>query len=198
MTHALLLALALGATPTVNKEAQRYYNKSKIEYNAGDFEKALKAFEDCFSLSHEPALLYNIASALQGLKRPHEGAEALRSYLRLKPDDPDRPQIEQRIRTLEEEQRLIDLERQANAPTAPPSPTPPPSPPAVNSSPSQLVASGAAPGERSRMKKRTALIIGLTAGVVVVAGVAIGLAFGLQPHEQALTPSQLGPIKSTE
>jgi hypothetical protein len=47
------------------------------------------------------------------------------------------------------------------------------------------------------MRKRTALIVGLTAGAVVVAGVAIGLAFGLQPKEQALTPSPIGPINAT-
>ena len=38
------------------------------------------SFSESFTLSHEPALLYNIASALQGLKRPHDAAEALRSY----------------------------------------------------------------------------------------------------------------------
>jgi len=48
------------------------------------------------------------------------------------------------------------------------------------------------------MRKRTALIVGLTAGAVVVAGVAIGLAFGLQPKEQALTPSPVGPINATQ
>ena len=80
------------------------YSTGRDAYNAGDFAKAYDAFQGIVPLSHQPALLYNIASALQGLKRPHEAAEALRSYLRLKPDDPDKPQIEQRIRTLEEEQ----------------------------------------------------------------------------------------------
>jgi tetratricopeptide (TPR) repeat protein len=178
-------------------EARQLFANGRDAYNAGDFEKALTAFKDCFSLSHEPALLYNIASALQGLKRPHEGAEALRSYLRLKPDDPDRPQIEERIRTLEEEQRLLDLERQANTPPVTP-PPPLPSTPSVNAGGNQLVAGVPPPGEKSRMRKRTALIVGLTVGAVVVAGVAVGLAFGLQPHEQALTPSAIGPIKSTE
>jgi hypothetical protein len=61
-------------------------------------------------LSQQPALLYNIASALRGLRRPHEAAEALRSYLRLQPEDPDAPAIAKRIQSLEEEQRLLDAE----------------------------------------------------------------------------------------
>ena len=145
-------------------------------------------------MSHQPALLYNVASALQGLRRPHDAAEALRSYLRLKPDDVERPQIEERIRTLEEEQRLIDLEKRPTEPTPTPTPTITPTP-----TPTRTPTEGIVVGhEKERMKKRTALIVGLTAGAVVVAGVAIGLAFGLQPKEAALTPSPVGPINATQ
>lgn len=198
----LLLLASLGTGGVAAAQADRMerarqlYAVGRDAYNAGDFAKALDAFKESFSLSHQPALLYNIASALQGLKRPHEGAEELRSYLRIKPDDPDRPQIEERIRTLEEEQRLLDLDK---PPVPPPTPVVPPPTPAVNPQASSLVV--VAPDsahEKQRMRRRTALIVGLTAGAVVVAGVAIGLAFGLQPKEQPLTPSPIGPIKSTE
>src|SRR6476659_818050 len=80
-----------------DERARQLFQAGRDAYNAGDFQKA-------YTLSHQPALLYNVASALQGLRRPHDAAEALRSYLRLKPDDVERPQIEERIRTLEEEQ----------------------------------------------------------------------------------------------
>ncbi|HXU72165.1 MAG TPA: tetratricopeptide repeat protein [Polyangia bacterium] len=201
----VLFLAALGMDAVAHAQADRMararqlYSVGRDAYNAGDFAKALDAFKESFSLSHEPALLYNIASALQGLKQPHEAAEELRSYLRLKPADPDRPQIEERIRTLEEEQRLLDLDKPQPTPTptpvAPPTPTPAVNPPANNTL--TVVAPDTA-HEKQRMRRRTALIVGLTAGAVVIAGVAVGLAFGLQPHEQALTPSIVGPIKSTE
>ena len=193
-----LAALALGGSAAHgdtarDERARQQYQVGRDAYNAGDFQKAYDSFMESFTLSHEPALLYNLASALQGLRRPHDAAEALRSYLRLKPDDPDRPQIEQRIRTLEEEQRLLDLERRESEPK--PAVTPPPP---ANGVTTALTTSAPPSGaERTHARKRTALIVGLTAGAVVVAGVAIGLAFGLQPHEAALTPSPIGPINAT-
>jgi tetratricopeptide (TPR) repeat protein len=181
------------------ERARQLYQQGRDAYNGGDFQKAYDSFKESFALSHQPALLYNVASALQGLRRPHDAAEALRSYLRLKPDDVDKPQIEERIRTLEEEQRLIDLEH-PKTPEPPPTPSVPPPTVPASSGPSNALTATAppTPAEKSRMHKRTALIVGLTAGAVVVADVAIGLAFGLQPKEQALTPSPIGPITSTQ
>ena len=180
-----------------DKQARELYLSGRDAYNAGDFAKAYDAFRESFSLSHEPALLYNIASALQGLKRPHEAAEALRSYLRLKPEDPDKPQIEQRIRTLEEEQHILDLEHPPV--TLPATPTGPVPTPSVNPpSPGNALVATAPSHEKERMRRRTGLIVGLTVGAVVVAGVAVGLAIGLQPKDEPLTPSPIGPIKSTQ
>jgi tetratricopeptide (TPR) repeat protein len=204
LTLLLAVALVLAGDGMAHGDAARderarqLYQAGRDAYNTGDFQKAYDSFKESFTLSHQPALLYNVASALQGLRRPHDAAEALRSYLRLKPDDVDRPQIEERIRTLEEEQHLIDLERK---PEPTPTPTPPPNPtptPGIGETTTSLTATPSTGHEKERMRKRTALIVGLTAGAVVVAGVAIGLAFGLQPKEQALTPSPVGPINATK
>src|SRR5260370_39343769 len=111
---ALLIVLwcAVSAADARQEQAARDALKAgRAAYESGDYQVAYDKFKESFQLSHEPALLYNIASALQGLKRPHEAAEALRSFLRLQPNDSDRPKIEQRIATLEEEQRMIDLDR---------------------------------------------------------------------------------------
>ena len=202
MRAATVVALvALGgiahADAARDERARQLYQAGRDAYNAGDFQKAYDAFKESFTLSHQSALLYNVASALQGLRRPHDAAEALRSYLRLKPDDLERPQIEERIRTLEEEQRLIDLENPSKPPPVAPAPVAPPSlaPP---SSSTTLVASPPPTHEKERMRRRTAIIVGVTVGVVVVAGIAVGLALGLQPKEQPLTPSPVGPIRSTQ
>jgi tetratricopeptide (TPR) repeat protein len=147
-------------------QARQLYKAGRDAYNAGDFQRAYDSFRESFTLSHEPALLYNIASALQGLKRPHDAAEALQSYLRLKADDPDRPQIEERIRTLEEEQRLLDLERKPTPPTPPAGPTTVTEPPSPNGATSLTASAAPSSREKERMHKRTALIVGLTAGAI--------------------------------
>ena len=188
----LLVPLVSNAQDQRLDKAKQLFSAGRTAYEQGDYEKAYASFKECYLLSHEPALLYNISSALQGLRRPHEAAEALRSFLRLRPDDPEKGAMEERIRTLEEEQRLIDLE---NRDKTPPPVTPPPVTPVAPVTPPTA---SAPPTEKERMRKRTALIVGITAGAVVVAGVAIGLAFGLQPKEQPLTPAPIGPIKSTQ
>jgi tetratricopeptide (TPR) repeat protein len=94
MTHVLLLALALGAPPTVNKEAQRYYNKSKIEYNAGEFEKALKDATEAYELEPAPGLLYNLGQCHRALHHWERAEFFYRGYLREKPDAPNREAVE--------------------------------------------------------------------------------------------------------
>src|SRR5215475_8477956 len=108
----LLIWCSIAAADARQDEAAKNaYKVGRAAYETGDYQLAYDKFKESFQLSHEPALLYNIASALQGLKRPHDAAEALRSFLRLQPNDPDKPKIEQRIATLEEEQRMIDAEK---------------------------------------------------------------------------------------
>src|SRR5947209_5640167 len=125
----LLVPLASYAQTQRLEKAKDLFAQGKVAYEQGDYEKAYASFKESYLLSHEPALLYNISSALQGLRRPHEAAEALRSFLRLRPDDPEKAAMEERIRTLEEEQKLIDAERLNQTPPTPP--TPPPATPIV-------------------------------------------------------------------
>jgi len=94
MMHALLLTLALGAAPGVNKEAQRYYNKSKIEYNAGEFEKALKDATEAYVLEPAPGLLYNLGQCHRALHHWERAEFFYRGYLREKPDAPNREAVE--------------------------------------------------------------------------------------------------------
>src|ERR1700750_1232835 len=116
MRLAVALLIALWSTFAVadarqDEAARNAYKVGRAAYESGDYQLAYDKFKESFQLSHEPALLYNVASALQGLKRPHDAAEALRSLWRLQPNDPDKPKIEQRIATLEEEQKMLDAER---------------------------------------------------------------------------------------
>jgi tetratricopeptide (TPR) repeat protein len=96
-------------------EGQDSYLRGKEAFERADYGRAYELFRRSYALSKRSELLFNMASALQHLERPDDAAEALRAYLRVRPDDPERPQIEERIRALGEEGRLLGEERQRRA-----------------------------------------------------------------------------------
>ena len=166
----LLWCAIASADARQDQAARSAFAVGKTAYENGDYQVAYDKFKESFQLSHEPALLYNIASAEQGLKRPHAAAESLRSFLRLQPNDPDRARIEQRIATLEEEQRMIDAEK----------------------------AKAAAAAEAERKHRRKVLAISLTIGGVVLVGGAVALALALtQTSTAPFTMTELGPHPGT-
>jgi hypothetical protein len=155
------LAGAAHADDARTRAEQRYRAGSQA-FEAGDMKRAYEDFKAAYLLSHSPALLYNMSSALQRDNKPHLAAEELRAYLRAVPDDPEQPLIEGRIRALEEAQRIIDAELLR---TQPPSLRAlPPPPPYWN------------------QRRKTALAVSLSVGAVVI-GVGIGLLVGLQPPD---------------
>jgi tetratricopeptide (TPR) repeat protein len=197
----LLWSASAGADSRQDQAARDAYKIGRAAYESGDYQIAYDKFKESFQLSHEPALLYNIASALQGLKRPHDAAEALLSFLRLQPNDPDRPKIEQRIATLEEEQHMLDAERaKAEAEAAaerkrhepPPNLTPPP--PEVRT----VVVHESGMTEAERKHRRKVLAISLTVGGIVLVGGAVALALALtQTSTAPYTMTELGPHPGT-
>ena len=197
----LLWCAMAGADARQDQAARNAFTVGRAAYEAGDYQLAYDKFKESFQLSHEPALLYNVASALQGLKRPHEAAEALRSFLRLQPADPDRPKIEQRIATLEEEQRIMDVEkakaeaeaeaeRKKNEP--PPNLTPPP--PEVRT----VIVHESGMTEAERKHRRKVLAISLTVGGIVLVGGTLALVLALTQTKTApYTMTDLGPHPGT-
>ena len=166
-------------------QAQRLYVEGKAAYERQDYAAAYERFRGAYLASSEPDLLYDMASALDGAGRPHEAAESLRAYLRARPQAPERPAVEERIRALEEAQRLIDHAQprpeRAEAPSA-----------------ATLKPVAAAEREHERPRRRGLWIgLGVGAAVVVVAAVALGLAFGLSPRDAAVPGSGLGDFKVT-
>jgi predicted Zn-dependent protease len=108
------MCLLLLATPAFaqqhDAEARAAFIAGREAYEAKHYDQALEQFKLSYTLSGEPALLYNIASALQSLNRPGEAATSLRDYIKARPNDPTRPELEGRITTLDEAQQLIDRE----------------------------------------------------------------------------------------
>jgi tetratricopeptide (TPR) repeat protein len=195
----LLWCAFASADARQDRAARDAFNLGRAAYESGDYQLAYDKFKESFQLSHEPALLYNIASALQGLKRPHDAAEALQSFLRLQPNDPDRAKIEQRIATLEEEQRMIDAERKKAEDAAEAERrahevnlTPPP--PETRT----VIVHDSGPSEADRKHRRKVLAISLTVGGIVLVGGAVALALALTQTKTApFTMTELGPLPAT-
>jgi|SRR5579871_2245453 len=102
----VVLMLALGAPAEAGDEqARRDFVDGKTAYDQGDFPRAYRLFEQAYRRSKRPELLYNMARAQEGMARYGEAAETLRSYLRLAPSTPDRAEIEEHARALDERQR---------------------------------------------------------------------------------------------
>jgi tetratricopeptide (TPR) repeat protein len=197
----LLWCTIASADARQDQAARDAFTVGRTAYESGDYQLAYDKFKESFQLSHEPALLYNIASALQGLKRPHDAAEALRSFLRLQPSDPDRAKIEQRIATLEEEQRMLDVERkkaeeaaEAERKAHEVNLTPPPPPSEVRT----VIVHDSGMTESERKHRRKVLAISLTVGGIVLVGGAVALALALtQTSTAPFTTTELGPHPGT-
>src|SRR5260370_20453761 len=110
------LLVSVPARADRDEDARALYEEGRVAFEQDRAQEAYDRFREAYMISQRPQLLFNMASALTRLDRPHEAAESLRAYLRVVPDDPDRASLEQRIRALEEKQRLLDEERRAREP----------------------------------------------------------------------------------
>jgi tetratricopeptide (TPR) repeat protein len=193
----LLLPRLAVAEDARRAAARECYQRGRVAYESGDFQRAYDQFKEAYVLSHEPALLYNIANALERLRRPQEAAEAFRSYLRLQPEDAERAGIERRADALDEEARLISRE-----PGAHPAPRTaegdalivPPSFAEPSASPA-LIAPPLAPARARRRKVIIAVVTSLAAASA--AALAIGLGVGLSGRTESPTPADIGPLSGT-
>jgi tetratricopeptide (TPR) repeat protein len=183
------------------QEARDLFARGQDAFRAERYQDAYELFRRAYLLSPRAPFLYNMASALQALGRPHQAAEELRAYLRARPDDVEREAIEERIRSLEEAQRLVDAQRapppppNAPPPNAPPPSAPPPNALAPASSSPALTLTAPPPPPSPWHRRRTVAIVLSTVGVALTAvALGVGLGVGLQPQP---TDSTLGVHKGT-
>lgn len=139
---ALAQTGAPGPDAADDKEARDLFQIGKEAFDEGRFERALKYFQDAYDLSHRAALLSNIGTALDRLRRDQEAVDTYKKYLEQVPQAQNRRLIEERI-------RIIDsaLARSKPAPPAEPvatlapvEPAPPAQPTAAEASPSMTQA----------------------------------------------------------
>jgi tetratricopeptide (TPR) repeat protein len=151
VTVALTLTLApLAARAGAEddkKAARPHYEKGAVEYNLGHFAEAIAEFEKAYQLDRAPILLFNIAQAHRQSGNNERAAFFYRRYLEQAPTAANRPEVEKRIKDLDEAMRQQnDIKRrpptevanddhepprvtqQADAATPPQATAPPPPP----------------------------------------------------------------------
>jgi hypothetical protein len=135
--------LGLGARPALaagdkDKAAARaHYATATRFFEVREWEDALKEYKAAYVAWPDPAFLFNIGQCLRKLDRNAEALDFFQQYLKKAPaDDPNRPQVEARIRNIEaglsaDEDPFAKGEGSKAAPAAAPASarTPPPAAP---------------------------------------------------------------------
>src|SRR5262245_13292871 len=127
----LLLASSALAQPTPpagetagedkKAEAKRLYEEGLKHYNLGEYDSAIAKFKSAYAISSAVGLLFNIAQSYRLKKDWEQASTFYLTYLRLKPDAPNRSDVEQRIAEM---QKMIEeakaMEKKPPAGTVPP------------------------------------------------------------------------------
>jgi hypothetical protein len=171
---AVVASLPVNVHAERSERARQLYDEGEAAYQKGEFQSAYDKFKEAYLIAKQPAFLYDMASSLEGLSRPHDAAEALRAYLRARPDAPTRAAVERRIRGLEEAQRILDADLIKRTPPVLEAPPPAPKP---------------------WPRKRLALTIGGVVLGAVIAATAIGV--GISFDSPGYPSSTLGTHRAT-
>jgi len=94
-------ATAQQAASRDDELARNLFQAGKTAYESGNYEDALRYFEDAHARSHRPQLLYNIGQAADRLRNDQKALASFRAYLAALPDADNRAEVENRIRALE-------------------------------------------------------------------------------------------------
>lgn len=112
-----------------------------MAYEAGDYRRALSAFERVFALRGVPDLLFNIYLCHRAMGDPEPAARALRRFLIARPAHPERARYEAVLAELDAQARALAERR--TPPVAPPPVAPPPvAPPPPRAAPSSEPGAG--------------------------------------------------------
>lgn len=91
------------APTPADEEARALFEAGRIAFGNRRYTQALEMFERAYELSPRPALLYNLGSTLDRLRRDREAVDAFRRYLEGEPNSPRRAEVEERITILEQQ-----------------------------------------------------------------------------------------------
>lgn len=94
---------AQDAEPSRNELARDAYEEGSTHFEAERYEEALEAFQRSYDYERLPALLFNMASALDRLGRPEQAIARYEAYLVAMEEDANAPYVRSRIRLLQAE-----------------------------------------------------------------------------------------------
>jgi hypothetical protein len=114
------LALAAPVAAQDDAEARRHFETGTSYFTEGNYESALREFDESYRLSGRPGLLYNIALCHERLGNLGEAAEHLERFLSLVEDVDGRDALERRLANLRERQRRREAERDPQPTARPP------------------------------------------------------------------------------
>jgi hypothetical protein len=83
--------------------ARQHFEGGRNAYNAGDYPAAIREFKAAEQLRPSPILDYNVGLANEKLGKRRVAVKYYRRYLELQPNAANKPEVEQRIATLEQE-----------------------------------------------------------------------------------------------
>lgn len=105
-TSAPVRQAAPTATVSPTTAAKARANRATGLYNLGHFQQALAEYEAAYMAVQDPPFLFNIAQCHRKLGNGKDAIAFYRSYLRVAPNAPNRPEVQRRIAELERESRL--------------------------------------------------------------------------------------------
>lgn len=134
LTLALITVAArpAPAAEPAKKSARPHYEKGASEYNLGHFTESIGEFEKAYEIDPAPILLFNIAQAHRQNGNNERAAFFYRRYLEQAPNAANRPEVEKRIKDLDEVMKqqndvkrrppteVTDQDRREARPTEPP------------------------------------------------------------------------------
>jgi tetratricopeptide (TPR) repeat protein len=128
MVPALAVLLAIFACGPARAQsaspeglARRHYERGTSLYNLGQFEEAIAEYRKGYEQKADPVFLLNIGESYRQLGAQEKALFFYKRYLSALPDAPNRPQVEEKVASLEQ---LVAAQQRARSP-APPEPLPP-------------------------------------------------------------------------
>ena len=163
-------AYAEEAQPSADAKAAalKAYQRGTSYYQREEYDKAIEHFTSGYQSVPQGVFLYNIAQSHRLASRPEKALEFYRLYLEKSPDAKNRPEIEERIATLEKQLGIGGFPKMI-VPDVPDGPEP---------APAELVKVN---GDKRSGAKTAGIVLGVIGGAAVI-GTAIGLGiyFGTQ------------------
>lgn len=89
----------------MTQEARRFFERGVAMFRRRRYEAALQAFTAAYNFSRLPEVIYNLAVASERTGRLQDAVDYYREYLRARPEDPGRRQIERHVEQLRAQQR---------------------------------------------------------------------------------------------